>query len=1847
MTKMRTALVFLVVVALAASGTYAAQGFVPYSGGTVNSTTNPGNFNFNSLPTTSADVNASTAPVINSVTYTLTSFGKNQFSLSDTTIGTGGTAIASGLDGWWSEATVADQLGAQAGLQTKGGLISFGATSSTTRALGLLATSTSGNTTFAVAIKNTTSSTTYNSFSLSFTYQLWRQAGTANPLLFTYFVDTTNSTPIYPTTGTAVAALNSSFATGTATASDLTAPVNTSSPSVTNQAISNWGPGQYLWLVWTCTSASGAQGTAIVGLTFSAASVIPPANVTWNVAGSGTWDTTSPNWVGGNPVANLYKDTDNATFNNAAGGTITVQAGGVLPGSTLASASAGTYTFSGGSIGGSGSFTKSGAGTAVLSASNAYSGGTSVTGGVLQISNDSQLGAASGTLSVDTGGTLTLTGAVTGARNLTFGSAGATVATGGNNFSTSGTSAINGTLSTTGSGNVALNGAVTFTAPGALNIGVGGSVTLGQSSGTVSQQSGGTYNGNLVVTNGGARLNFDVATVSGSGQINVQSTGLLMSNTSQAAAGTVNVAIALNSGNVSFTKGDVTQATYVPGTFVTTMGGTKLSAGNDNLLTFGGIISGNSDVNFANNVSTGGGSGIALLGAANTYTGVSAFNMGNASIQLGVNNALPTGTDVIFGTLSGVTTPILDLNGHSQQINSLSHGANGTPGNFKITNGGGADATLTISGSTTPANPFGGVIADGSTNKVALVKSGTGTLTLSGASTYTGATTVNGGTLSLATSGSLISNVTINGNVGGSGALRGTGTVAGSVSTSDVVNQNARVWPGVAASVGALSANETLTVASVSLASGGKLAAIVRHNSGSPVNQKLSVTGSFTIDATSVLSLAYETGTYADAFSILKAGTPPGDMPAFTKVLPLGTAGVAYDLVYKKANSVVATNPVLGSTITGGYDELVVQFKNTAVTPVTLADFSARAEGAGVALEWTSVSEFQNAGFNVYRRNSKFKIQNSKLTNSWQRVNANLIAGRITSADAKAYRLYDWVEPGIWEYRLESVSVRGVKEDYRETVRAVVDEAAVDGVSQDFASALGEARHWQGQWHTNGEQADGGSLRESERLNLRRDGDAKEPWYAKYFGNPVLVQGSEVLPSFAPRASVREINPDSPGDLRGPQAHPHISARWFTAQSAGVGAGSFTAAKVVYGDGGVLLIPQANLPAGFDPRHVALLREGRALTALALNANGLLIYGPGYQDDYTNEDAIFLRAIAGPTAAGAVLHAQGLFDANVTAAASAPASVTAAYHDVYFDYNYRPFTFAPWFSNQYLTDGSDQIFTLATPRAVGGPASLIVNLWTVNQVGAAVGDGAAPNHALNLMINSMAAGSAQWSGGDAMMQLSFQLPDGILNDGANQIELITPDLGGTQLSFVHSMTLSYSRALALDGSKPLTIVNASSTSKLYEVSGLPTSNAWVVDARFADRAALAAYEAQAQADGTYTIRFNAASGGTGQFLVVPAGRENAPISVTKVSVKPIKAGNYLAVGPSQFSAGVQPLLALHAKEGLRAAFVDQDQLFNYYNYGRYGPAGIQNAVRAVRPKYLLLLGRTTYDYNNYSGANVDPLCPTFLVPTTFWAQATSDSLFGDLGRSVPEVAVGRLPVNNATELSMAVQRVTSYSGAPVSGVRAHAVADRADPEAGDFAAESDALAQSNPEMTWQKNYLGVTYATSPEVTSAMAQAANGGADWIVYVGHGNAVRLGNEVPRILDTDTVQAWTGNAIFLQSTCTGNWMANDVQNYKSIAIQALTQPQGGISASIGTSTYMNSSYATEFMGQLMNTASSGGRWGDALMKTQTWAAARGGESGYYLDLSRTEMIFGDPAMRVFAKPAGNAKTGTQGQF
>jgi len=187
----------------------------------------------------------------------------------------------------------------------------------------------------------------------------------------------------------------------------------------------------------------------------------------------------------------------------------------------------------------------------------------------------------------------------------------------------------------------------------------------------------------------------------------------------------------------------------------------------------------------------------------------------NGTINLGTNDSTPEG---LRYTGTGETTDrVLNNTGGGGSTVTLDQSGSGL---LKFTSAPtGNSFTLVLQGSTAGTGEFAGAFAAGS-----LIKTGTGTWTLSGSNTYTGATTVSQGKL------------LINGNNSGAGAvnvsaaasLGGTGTIGGNT-TIAAAGRLAFTLSTVAASHDKLDISGTLTFTGASVlditASGGSPAA--------------------------------------------------------------------------------------------------------------------------------------------------------------------------------------------------------------------------------------------------------------------------------------------------------------------------------------------------------------------------------------------------------------------------------------------------------------------------------------------------------------------------------------------------------------------------------------------------------------------------------------------------------------------------------------------------------------------------------------------------------------------------------------------------------------------------------------------------------------------------------------------------------------------------------------------------------------------------------------------------------------------------------------------------------------
>jgi hypothetical protein len=240
--------------------------------------------NFDTLPDPGTNtVNSDNPVTINSVTYGLADPFDFTYPILpngvDPTsgIGLGGLGLSNSMPGWYGLAEIAPKFGASAGDQSTGGIISFGPTNNpaaANRALGLLATSTTGGTAFGAKFINQTA-LTLSRLSLQFTGELWRQSAVPKTLAFSYYLDATSTNAFSTNLLVALTNLNVSFPTNPAAttpiAMDGTASSNQVTLSATNYTIADWPPGTALWLVWQITDATGkGQGLAIDNLSFAA-----------------------------------------------------------------------------------------------------------------------------------------------------------------------------------------------------------------------------------------------------------------------------------------------------------------------------------------------------------------------------------------------------------------------------------------------------------------------------------------------------------------------------------------------------------------------------------------------------------------------------------------------------------------------------------------------------------------------------------------------------------------------------------------------------------------------------------------------------------------------------------------------------------------------------------------------------------------------------------------------------------------------------------------------------------------------------------------------------------------------------------------------------------------------------------------------------------------------------------------------------------------------------------------------------------------------------------------------------------------------------------------------------------------------------------------------------------------------------------------------------------------------------------------------------------------------------------------------------------------------------------------
>jgi hypothetical protein len=171
----------------------------------------------------------------------------------------------------------------------------------------------------------------------------------------------------------------------------------------------------------------------------------------------------------------------------------------------------------------------------------------------------------------------------------------------------------------------------------------------------------------------------------------------------------------------------------------------------------------------------------------------------------------------------------------------------------------------------------------------------------------------------------------------------------------------------------------------------------------------------------------------------------------------------------------------------------------------------------------------------------------------------------------------------------------------------------------------------------------------------------------------------------------------------------------------------------------------------------------------------------------------------------------------------------------------------------------------------------------------------------------------------------------------------------------------------------------------------------------------------------------------------PLGPDTTPIPASAVTLEAydgrlpaLKGVQYLIVTHPMFRAQADAIASLKANEGLQAAVVETDNVYDRFSGGIVEAQAIRAAIRHASQqsggalRYVLLVGDDFYDAADYQG-----LGPVSFVPSLYgwdgsrmWGRVPSENRYADIdGDNLPDVSIGRLPVQTVEEAQAMVEKI--------------------------------------------------------------------------------------------------------------------------------------------------------------------------------------------------------------------------------
>lgn len=436
-----------------------------------------------------------------------------------------------------------------------------------------------------------------------------------------------------------------------------------------------------------------------------------------------------------------------------------------------------------------------------------------------------------------------------------------------------------------------------------------------------------------------------------------------------------------------------------------------------------------------------------------------------------------------------------------------------------------------------------------------------------------------------------------------------------------------------------------------------------------------------------------------------------------------------------------------------------------------------------------------------------------------------------------------------------------------------------------------------------------------------------------------------------------------------------------------------------------------------------------------------------------------------------------------------------------------------------------------------------------------------------------------------LMTQTYQIPTSFLVEGVNTLQLRT--FGGAgDFNLIESIRIGYQRKYEAMQNR---LAFYTSNYRKTTISGFTSPNIRVFDLTSPDKPILLTNLVIENNGGNHSVTLPANRG-----RAAFAAEDSALLSASSITANTPSTlsttthnAELLIVSYKDWMTQAENWANYRRGQGMTVEVVNIEDIQDEFSYGSVDTSGIRQFFQYAKnnwqtpPKYILLIGDTSYDFRNYENRPFQNFVPTKRVDTVYEETGSDEALadFNNIG--LAEIAIGRIPARSAADVTQALNKTIVFESNLATAQNRGAVCASDLPVGYDFEGLCQRVFTPLPPGI-PKTFI---HRGQPDSSNLLISGLNQGPYILNYSGHGSTGSWQSNWLTVTDANVLTNSPNYSLYFMLTCLNGYFLRT--DFDSLGEALLKAPNGGgaaVWASTGKTTPdVQEILATRFYSQL----------------------------------------------------------------